>query len=1062
MADIDSMLATAASQFKPPPAPPNPQGGSAPSAPPPSPDWKLWSDNSQAQPDQSHSFLSDLWNEGVVNPAKQVRSGYYASAAEGAHALSNAAKLAGKVIGKPVGGGFESAENYYNQEAAKDAGGRTDLMSSIYRGIGAAPGTIAKYVLGSEVAGPTAAMAGIDALTAADKGPKQAAIAGVKGALTGGALRVMAPASLPARAVGGATAMGAPVALAGGNASDVASAAITGAAMGAGAGNAAERQAFQQSKSTPPYSAAGVKFGNPTEETTAIDPKGAPSKALVQGLRPRSSQLNFEQSADLALPHIKAAEAEVGPIKDVDGLIEGTNAAQRNIWKQYEAQGGSDIKADLTPVANAILASVPKKTAFENPAAVQAAQDLAGRYYGKIVPLRDVEDLLQGANAELANYEAKYPGVKTQLLKSSPETAGTVATADALRDVLYGAIDTGGGSGEAARELKRTYGSLSDIKQTAMRRKIILERQAPQNLAQQLANIDMVKNAAIGAGKILAGHPIAGGGQILGGVLEPKSADWLREQNSTNGIIKNVFENYSGKPRPLPGDWRENVVNPDVVLGPATVPQSGTAATAAQSISESETPKSAAESAEVLAREFPPSANPAAESAQALQFAPTPPSQYLPSEPTGKSAAESAQSLMQIPQVKQAIESADLLKNLPATGLRELPAPSPIPPVTTQQGTGIVVSPEAQEPATPSKAPFAQQLGSQHGDIVNPPKNISRAHILGRSIVREPLPDSAFGAESVSNPPRPKGDKSGPIKGGGPKPGMGLAMTPEEYKAATTGQLALSQQTQNRGILNPDGQEAPTDASAGPVVPSAAPISATEPVAVITPEPAAAQAEEQGAVAASENQPSVQAPTPSQTEVIVPGEGRSFPAQYRLRELAEVQPSHNGVTFQPNPKYPYTNDRTYTNAEDRAKVLQATPGLFKPALHVTDNPDASNGPPVVDSDGYVLGGNGRSMQLARAYSVDPQGAIGYRQLLSKKAPQFGIDPAEVARMNQPVLVREIANDDVHNVANAITDFNKTGTASLRPAERMIADSRRVSPQGLYRLKNAPPMPLRMR
>ena len=191
--------------------------------------------------------------------------------------------------------------------------------------------------------------------------------------------------------------------------------------------------------------------------------------------------------------------------------------------------------------------------------------------------------------------------------------------------------------------------------------------------------------------------------------------------------------------------------------------------------------------------------------------------------------------------------------------------------------------------------------------------------------------------------------------------------------------------------------------------------------------------------------PSVPVGAGSTTEVIIPGENRSIPATYRLRELDDVQSSHNGNTFQSNPNYGLTNDRDYTRPENQGKVVEgALPNRFKPALHVTDNPDASNGPILVDSSGNAIGGNGRKMMLDRVYSRNPQGAQEYRDMMTQKAAQFGIKPEDVAAMKRPVLVREIADKDLGNAQNAVTDFNKTGTASLRPSERAIADSRRVS------------------
>ncbi len=188
----------------------------------------------------------------------------------------------------------------------------------------------------------------------------------------------------------------------------------------------------------------------------------------------------------------------------------------------------------------------------------------------------------------------------------------------------------------------------------------------------------------------------------------------------------------------------------------------------------------------------------------------------------------------------------------------------------------------------------------------------------------------------------------------------------------------------------------------------------------------------------------------SDTRIPVPGgTGPGYRARYRVRELDELQPSHNGLTFQPNTRYALTNDRNYSNAVNQQKIIAgASRQEFNPALHITDNPDASNGPVLTDEAGNVIGGNGRTMMLQRVNASNPKGAADYRAMLEAKAGQFGIDPASIAGMKKPVLTREIPDSEFVGPAgkqNAVTDFNKSGTASLTPAERSIADSRRVSP-----------------
>jgi hypothetical protein len=206
------------------------------------------------------------------------------------------------------------------------------------------------------------------------------------------------------------------------------------------------------------------------------------------------------------------------------------------------------------------------------------------------------------------------------------------------------------------------------------------------------------------------------------------------------------------------------------------------------------------------------------------------------------------------------------------------------------------------------------------------------------------------------------------------------------------------------------------------------------------------------------NRPGAPSTGGAKTIVTVPGSPVRYGARYEVRELADLQPSHNGITFEPNPKYAYRNDRTYgPEGGDRRKVITHAGGGqagFDPAYHITDNPDAVNGPPLIDGEGNALGGNGRTMTLQRVYAGNPEAAAAYRGMLEERAAHFGIDPEQVRGMKQPVLVRVIDDEHLDTPAkaqNAITDFNKVGTAALTPAERAIADSRRVSQETLERV-----------
>jgi len=177
--------------------------------------------------------------------------------------------------------------------------------------------------------------------------------------------------------------------------------------------------------------------------------------------------------------------------------------------------------------------------------------------------------------------------------------------------------------------------------------------------------------------------------------------------------------------------------------------------------------------------------------------------------------------------------------------------------------------------------------------------------------------------------------------------------------------------------------------------------------------------------------------------VTVPGEVKAYAATYAAWELADLVPSHCGLTFNRNPKYQFKNDRNYSDSSNQERIIvNSSPGRFSAVYLINDNPDASNGPSIIVPEGLVLGGNNRVMLLQRVYANFPAGAEEYRALLIAKAERFGLLPADIEGMRQPVLVRQL-EPGVMDYQRAITDFNKVGTADFTVAERSTTDARNL-------------------
>lgn len=159
-------------------------------------------------------------------------------------------------------------------------------------------------------------------------------------------------------------------------------------------------------------------------------------------------------------------------------------------------------------------------------------------------------------------------------------------------------------------------------------------------------------------------------------------------------------------------------------------------------------------------------------------------------------------------------------------------------------------------------------------------------------------------------------------------------------------------------------------------------------------------------------------------------EQNGIPVRYELRELDDIRPSHFPETgFQPNPDYPQQiQNRNYdSDVNEQDKVKQFARNL-SPSKLINENHGADDGPPIIDTEGNVMSGNGRTQVLREARSVHPENFESYKAKLAQDASRFGFDPSDVAAMQNPVLVRvaDVGNDP---------DFSKRALFGARANDR---------------------------
>ena len=147
--------------------------------------------------------------------------------------------------------------------------------------------------------------------------------------------------------------------------------------------------------------------------------------------------------------------------------------------------------------------------------------------------------------------------------------------------------------------------------------------------------------------------------------------------------------------------------------------------------------------------------------------------------------------------------------------------------------------------------------------------------------------------------------------------------------------------------------------------------------------------------------------------------------KYAITSLKNIEPSHIPPLFYANPKYPKgCNERDYqTDTSEQGKVVKYA-NSFNAKFLINDDNTPANGTIIVDKDGIVYGGNGRTMILAMVVSEFPNHYKKYYELLLKKASSFGIDAAKIKNIELPVLVRVISTDKEKNCNYYSRIFNE--------------------------------------
>lgn len=178
--------------------------------------------------------------------------------------------------------------------------------------------------------------------------------------------------------------------------------------------------------------------------------------------------------------------------------------------------------------------------------------------------------------------------------------------------------------------------------------------------------------------------------------------------------------------------------------------------------------------------------------------------------------------------------------------------------------------------------------------------------------------------------------------------------------------------------------------------------------------------------------------------------GERVPVHYAVMESKDLIPSHETFTYAPDSRFPAeAQPRDYQSEKALQAGVEQRAGNLDAGQILSDTSLPIDGPPIVRSDGVVIGGNGRtqSMKLAIARGEGEEYS-SIRQTLFDKAAQFGIPQESLVEAKEPVLVRVMDKDPstYDELVKYGLQFNRDPSHGMSESEQQIAFSRLMTPE----------------
>ena len=159
----------------------------------------------------------------------------------------------------------------------------------------------------------------------------------------------------------------------------------------------------------------------------------------------------------------------------------------------------------------------------------------------------------------------------------------------------------------------------------------------------------------------------------------------------------------------------------------------------------------------------------------------------------------------------------------------------------------------------------------------------------------------------------------------------------------------------------------------------------------------------------------------------------SQPVRVAVVDARSLQPSHqngqpNVLHFLPEAQPKKRTDHESVHAAEQM-AAQMNPE------EITSSVTAYTGAPSVNARGEVIQGNNRTAALKRMWQGYPEQAAAYKQYLMDHASEYGLNPEDIAAIEQPVLVNLMDVTDEQAIELGQYDVKDTesgGTERIKP------------------------------